>query len=171
MYPQYKAIMAVSACDAELLSQQGWVLLEVLKAQQIDTGYREEADPNVTYSGSPPRRFAVPFVVEGPLFLMGKDEETVVAELRAAVTVLEAEVSGLRERGQADAKAVGRFIEEKKALEASLTRNLDSYYSLDEASRALQDRARKMEEDLARVRKHVGSKLFDEAISLTKKGT
>lgn len=169
MYPQYKVIKVVSAYDAELLSQQGWVLLEVLKAQEIGTGYREEADPSATtYSSSLPRRLAVPFVVEALVFLMGKDEESVIAELRAAKECTEREQQEARKTLEkvridlASAEERLRVAVSKEQWHEDATRRAEGTVESHAAT------IRKMETDLAKIRAHVGQKTYNEAISMTK---
>jgi hypothetical protein len=156
----YAEVIVVNAESVQGYTLRGYRLLHVIESGQalMERG-GGSYDSSKGRNTEPDR-----FVVNQPLFVMGKARDKLVDELRASIEGLQTQAEVQRVNEGRLTKVNEQLDKDKKAFEHDIARLRQENEAARAAHKTMQDRARKMEEDIARVRNHIGAKLFDEAI-------
>jgi len=160
---EYLDVVVVEEDAVNYRSRDGYRLLYVIEQGQT------MRQPQAIYDSQTGRHVQPDAkIFTRPLFVMGKVRDQLVEEMRQTITGLEAAAKGATATNDRLTEEAKAFATTKKILEDQVARVSADRDNIRETSRQYADRLRKMETDLARVRTHVGAKVFDEAISMTK---
>jgi hypothetical protein len=164
-YAQYRSLITTNANDVARRTAEGYVLIEVVPASQFQTMPMRRPQPSQNGYAQQDLYEDGGGVVQTPLFLMGKLAETELDEVRQRAKALEAEKNDSAQRIREFERAAKEQASALALMTERATLAMNDAATKLSSLQQVNTSLRKLEGDLARVRKHVGEKTFDEALT------
>ena len=157
--------MVVNADELNAYTGRGWVLLERFDETSIETRSVMSPDPSPQDYSNATVMHDVAHVVKTSRYLIGQTESDALAAAKDAtarvVDQLTDATEGQRVANEALAELEGKheaLMQSAHALRTQVAQNIG-------IAREEKELRRKLEADLAKLRKHVGEKTFNEAVN------
>ena len=160
----FAVVKTVSAEQLERATYEGWRVIQTIEVEDARTVYEHDmaiavpaADPN-RYGGDPSRRPKVErtVVVKTMMFLVGKDESSAVGLLTSQLRQAHRELADAQGNERLAKSHLG--VAEKALNEAKkdIEERTEFVIQLRKQNEQREERLRKMEQDMAKIRHAVG---------------
>ena len=166
-FPRRGSRKVVEADELQLATESGWTLLESFDEVQAESCFGQEPrqvpDTSSGYVNDTvsTQRF---MSVTTRKFLLGMEEDCILAVKAAEIATLEADISALRETMTEVETLKDKFEGEFNKVKKILDQQQDCLDKERETNRILDKKCRRMEEDLGKLRVAIGDLQFKEIL-------